>query len=616
MTDFELLRQYVEERSESAFAELVARHMGLVYSAALRQLRDSHQAQDVAQGVFINLARSAGKIRPGTVLAGWLLKATRYLSLDALKLEVRRRGHERKAAMNETYQESDETGDWEAIAPVLDEAIAKLGDRHRDALTLRYFKNQSVREVAESLRISEDAAKQRLSRAVQKLRAVLLARGVRVGAGALVTLVTANAVQAYPAGLVGATVASATAAAPGGGFTLLGVIKMMLLHKITAAILVLMLAGGIVAVKAAQHENAENEARVATILKRARAALDKANALSAKLEVQESGGEGGGKNHRVATVALQKPNVGRLNYLDAAGGALRTEISDGRQIYIVFNPEKTYHRPLTHGHTPEHLLTGTIPLLAGFWNSDPLIVGPDKIEYGGTEKIDGEMYEVLKYSYKDSTSTGKVFFSAASGLLTGWTQDSGGKEPVISKQWLSDIKLDPKLEPAQFVFDPNFLGLKEFERSKEFDKDLVPVGEAAPEFKLPQAGGEKLSLTEVRKGKKAIMINFWFCDCAACRQELPQLQRLYDQFKEKGLEIVAIDKGDTDEAVKKVVQENKMTFRVLVDRADREFAVGDRFGVVAYPTNFLIDGDGKVLWRGSGFDEREIMTELKKAGIE
>jgi RNA polymerase sigma factor (sigma-70 family) len=614
MTDFELLRQYVDDGSQSAFAELVARHMGLVYSAAMRQLNDSHLAQDVAQGVFINLARSANKIGQKTVIAGWLLTATRYLSLDAKKLKGRRLRHERRAAMNELQQTNEDARDWEQIAPVLDEAIAKLPARNRDALTLRYFQNKSVREVAQSLQISEDAAKQRLSRAVAKLRSLLVARGVRIGAGVLVALLSANAVQAYPADLLNKTVVMATAAGKG-GFSLIGVLKMIALHKIKAAVVVVMMLAGLAAVTAATRENqgADDAARVDAILKKARAALDKAHSMSAKLDILESGG--GKTNHRIANVALQKPNLGRLTYLDAAGGALRTEISDGRQLYIVYNPDKIYHRPLTHGHTPEHLLTSVIPVLAGFWSSDPLIIGPDKIEYGGTETIDDQSYDLIRYSYKDSTSTGKVYFSATTGLLSGWIQSSGGKNPVIARQWLTDIQFDPAIEPITFTFDPNFLGLKEFERSKEFDKALVQVGQATPEFSLARAGGGKLSSADARKGKKAVLVNFWFCDCAACRQELPQLQRLYNELKDKGLEIIAIDNGDSDERIQEVAKDSKLTFPIVIGGENGNFVIGEKYGVAAYPTNFLIDANGKVLWRGAGFDEREIMAELKKAGI-
>ncbi|MDB5174715.1 MAG: hypothetical protein JWN51_3488 [Phycisphaerales bacterium] len=209
MDDYELIRQYVEHGSPDAFGELVRRHIGLVYSAALRQMRDPHDAQDVTQGVFIALARDAHKLRRQQVLAGWLSTATRYLALNARKSASRRRDHERRAAeLANTMNNQTDTPAWEQIAPELDEAMAQLKPRARDAVLLRYFQGKSVRETAEALGITEDAAKRRLSRALEQLRGLFRRRGISVSLVALATLLTTHSVHAVPPALVAATTAA------------------------------------------------------------------------------------------------------------------------------------------------------------------------------------------------------------------------------------------------------------------------------------------------------------------------------------------------------------------------------------------------------------------------
>ncbi len=229
--DRSLLREFAERHSQEAFAALVNRHVNLVYSAALRQVRSRPLAEEVAQSVFADLARNARRLKPDTVLSAWLYRVAHRTAVDFVRKESRRQRREHQAVEIAGMSSSD----WTNIEPLLDEAMQNLDETGRAAVLLRYFENQSLREVGEKLGISDDAAQKRVSRAVERLREFFAKRGVAVGAGALVAGISANAVEAAPAGLAAAISATASAAAIA---TITKVIAMTTLQKllVTAAV--------------------------------------------------------------------------------------------------------------------------------------------------------------------------------------------------------------------------------------------------------------------------------------------------------------------------------------------------------------------------------------------
>ena len=196
-TDLQLLRQFARTGCDEAFAEMVRRHVNLVFSAARRRVPNSALAEEVAQTVFLELARQARRLNPDTVLSAWLYQAALHRAVDVVRRETRRQVREQIAvefqAMNPAASE-----DWSRIEPLLDEAMSSLGDVDRTALILRYFENRSLREVGECLGISDDAAQKRVQRAVDRLRDFLVARGIPVGAVGLAAVVAEFAVQAAP----------------------------------------------------------------------------------------------------------------------------------------------------------------------------------------------------------------------------------------------------------------------------------------------------------------------------------------------------------------------------------------------------------------------------------
>jgi RNA polymerase sigma factor (sigma-70 family) len=210
-TDQQLLRDYAGHRTETAFAELVRRHVDLVHSAARRIVGDAHLAEDVTQGVFVAFARSAGQLLDRPVLSGWLHRTAQNIAAQTVRTEVRRRARESEAAVMNELSDHDARV-WEHLAPHLDAALAGLGEPDRDALMLRYFERKSAREMAQTLAISAEAAQKRVNRAVERLRGQFAKHGVAVGAGGMVVVLSANAVQAAPAGLAASIASAATLA--------------------------------------------------------------------------------------------------------------------------------------------------------------------------------------------------------------------------------------------------------------------------------------------------------------------------------------------------------------------------------------------------------------------
>ena len=201
MNGTDLLADFRSTRSEGAFSELVRRYASLVYSVAKRRLSNGSLAEEVTQVVFTSFAHAAPNLRADAELVGWLHRTTVHVAIDVWRSETRRHTREQHAAVMEPAS-NESSQIWDEIAPSLDEALNQLRDADRQAVLLRFFERKPMRDVGRILGVSEDAAKMRVSRAIDRLRTHLVARGITCSVVALGTILFERSVEAAPLNLV------------------------------------------------------------------------------------------------------------------------------------------------------------------------------------------------------------------------------------------------------------------------------------------------------------------------------------------------------------------------------------------------------------------------------
>lgn len=318
-TETELMQRYVGQRDERAFAELVQRHVGLVYATAHRVTGGrAHLAEEIAQKVFADLARKATSLCHHPALTGWLYRSALYAAKAVTRAEVRREKISQSlAAMPDTNAPSESSLDWQQLRPVLDEVMDQLKDRDREIMLLRFFEGLPFSEVGARLNLSENAARMRTDRALDQLRAHLARRGVTSSSAALGLLLANQAFAVAPAGLAEAVSATTLAAAPATGALLafmatnpiaLPALGVVLAGAATTLVLTTLVPGATAGeIAALREENTRLKQAASTTASAAPAPDDKAAQNSAIVEAatkrlaERTAAPGGHRNRGQAT---------------------------------------------------------------------------------------------------------------------------------------------------------------------------------------------------------------------------------------------------------------------------------------------------------------------------
>lgn len=424
MDDATLLRRYAQNRSESDFAELVRRHLNLVYSAALRQVNgDRHLAQDVTQVVFTDLARKAGQLSRHRVLAGWLFTSTRFAAAKTVRGERRRQNREQEAQLMQEISSPDSSPqlDWAQVQPVLDEALGELSERDREAILLRYLEGHDFAQVGLRLSLSDNAARMRVDRAVDKLRALLARRGVTSSAGALALALTNQAVAAAPAGLAATVTGTALAglAAGGGAAATLTFMSMTKLQLGLAAAVLVAGTGAFVV-------QAQNNAALRDELSELRQSGAGLSGLQqANQQLERAAGEAAGL--RVSEVELARLRDEAIAVQDRlqASGATRTSRPDTS---VARGPETYQPRQLDHMPKPTALVPPAYP--------------PEMAKAGISGKVTvsmlidsgGQVREALAVD-----SSRSEFEAAALAAVRQWLFEPGRKGGRLVNTWVTQV---------------------------------------------------------------------------------------------------------------------------------------------------------------------------------
>lgn len=340
---------------------------------------------------------------------------------------------------------------------------------------------------------------------------------------------------------------------------------------------------------------------------RVREATKSARSLRAEFTYTEVDGEA--RTSYAGRVRLMRPNYA---FMESMGEKYALIVaSDGASLYVVNEDGKTYRR---RGAQPGRvrLWSETSPATA-FFDVDAALAGGER-RHAGREVVQGRAYDVLEVKHPDPPQT-RRFFVGGSGMIERTVELYDFPKGRFTKEThLKEVDTTAAMAASDFAYAPPD-GYAAQEVRKEDERELLAVGEAAPGFRLPRSGGGLVELAGSLKRRKAVLLNFWFYDCAPCRAEFPALERIGREHGDRGLEVIAVNAGDPAARVAKYLADNKLTLTVALGGEGDAYTLGEAYGVTAYPSSFLIGGGGKILWRGVGFDEAALLRALEAAGF-
>jgi peroxiredoxin/outer membrane lipoprotein-sorting protein len=319
-------------------------------------------------------------------------------------------------------------------------------------------------------------------------------------------------------------------------------------------------------------------------------------------------------NRNVGSVTLMKPNYARV--MLTGDYPLITLASDGKFLYMLPDPTKyTVTNAESHGKnidTPWWALP-----VRFFFTQSVKPFGPDSplwtsSRYVGTETTKGESYSVVEIMGNQPMAyVARLYFGTDKILHRSVVTFGQGKGAAVFTAELSNVRFARRLRFAQFKFKPPATATLD----TGAESRMLALGDTAPNFTLLTPDGDRLALANIRLGKKATLVNFWYVACPPCREEFRLFQKLYTDLAAEGFAVVAINNVDDAAEIKSYAVKSGLTFPIVIGDRKTPGVLGS-YHIESYPSSYLLDSEGKIVYRSVGVNEAGLLQALKKLGVQ
>lgn len=320
-----------------------------------------------------------------------------------------------------------------------------------------------------------------------------------------------------------------------------------------------------------------------------------------------------GLQKNIGTISLMKPNYALINL--SGDYPLITIASDGKSRYLVSDP--TTYTLATADRIGKNIDTPWWMLPVRYFFSQNLKpFGPDSPDwktqrYIGEEMIEHEEFSVLEIrSDQPMPYVARFYFDVSKILRRSVVRFGEGPGAAVFTCVISKVISPKHLRPSNFKYSPPDTA----KLDTGAESRMLALGDTGPDFSLPTLDGKQVKLAAALQANRATLINFWYVSCLPCRAEFEFFQRLYSGLKNRGFSIIAINNIDEAASIQSYIRQNRITFPIALGEPGAIGVVGS-YKVESYPSTYLLNGEGKIVYRSVGVDEAGLRRALRELGL-